>query len=74
MSEAEYFSKYLSLKLISWIFFHRPRREIYKKIATIVNRGCKFESPPMSPSHQNPMKVRELLKSFEKVCDISHVL
>ena len=57
MSEAEYFSKYLSLKLISWIFFHRPRREIYKKIATIVNRGCKFESPPVSPIKVEEKKI-----------------
>ena len=25
----------------------------------------------MSPSHQTPTKVQELLKSFKKVCDIS---
>ena len=50
---------------------YRPRREIYKKIAAIVIRGSKFESPPMSPSHQTPTKVREHLKSFQKVCDIS---
>ena len=48
------------------ILNYRPRREIYKKIAAVVNRGIKFESPPVSP-----IKVQEKLKGFQKVCDIS---
>ena len=63
--------KILVFQIVISKLHYRPRREIYKKIATIVNRGCKFESPPMSPSHQTPMKVREHLKNFQKVCDIS---
>ena len=48
---------------------YRPRFDIYKKISSIVKRGCKFESPPMSPT-----KIQERLKGFQKVCDISKTI